>query len=97
VQASPTTFIGSTEIRATIPASQLQKGTILRLSVSTSSAIAINNPVPGAITLTPASAIAGTGTAQITIAGSSIVPSTVVYVNGQPRTTTYVNAGQLVA
>src|SRR5260370_37317989 len=29
----PTTFISSTEIRATIPASQLQKGTILKLSV----------------------------------------------------------------
>jgi hypothetical protein len=65
--------------------------------ISASSAIAINNPVPGAITLTPASAIAGTGTAQITIAGSSFVPSTVVFVNGQPRTTTYVNGAQLVA
>ena len=65
--------------------------------VSSSSLIAINNPVPGAITLTPASAIAGSGTAQITITGSSFVPATVVYVNGQPRTTTYVNATQLVA
>ena len=64
--------------------------------ISASSAIAINNPAPGAFTLTPASATAGTGTAQITIAGSSFVPSTVVYVNGQPRTTTYVNAAQLV-
>ena len=64
--------------------------------VSSSSSIAINNPVPGAITLTPASAIAGAGTAQITVTGLSFVPATVVYVNGQPRTTTYVNATQLV-
>jgi len=44
--------------------------------VSVSSAIAIKQSVPGAITLVPASAIAGTGTAQITITGSSFVPST---------------------
>jgi trimeric autotransporter adhesin len=65
--------------------------------VSSSSSIAINNPVPGAITLTPASATAGTGTAQISVTGSGFVPATVVFVNGQPRTTTYVNAKQLVA
>ena len=64
--------------------------------VSSSASIAINNPVPGSITLTPTSAIAGTGTAQITVTGSSFVPATVVYVNGQPRTTTFVNATQLV-
>jgi trimeric autotransporter adhesin len=65
--------------------------------VSNSSAIAINNPAPGAITLTPVSALAGTGTAQITVTGSSFVPATVVYVNGQPRSTTYVSTTQLVA
>jgi hypothetical protein len=64
--------------------------------ISASAAVAIDNPIPGAITLTPASAIAGTGTAQVTVAGSNFVPAAVVYVNGQPRTTTYVNGTQLV-
>jgi hypothetical protein len=65
--------------------------------ISASAAIAINNPLPGAITLAPLSAIAGTGAAQITISGSNFVPTTVAYVNGQPRTTTYVSTAQLVA
>jgi trimeric autotransporter adhesin len=101
----PTTVTSTTAMKVALTSADLVNSGSLGITavnpapgggISASSAIAINNPVPGAITLTPASAIAGTGTAQITIAGSSFVPSTVVYVNGQPRTTTYVNAAQLV-
>ena len=102
----PTTVVSTTEMKVAITSADLVNAGSLGITavnpapgggVSLSSAIAINNPVPGAITLTPASAIAGTGTAQITVMGSSFVPSTVVYVNGQPRTTTYVSSTQLVA
>jgi hypothetical protein len=102
----PATVIGATAMKVALTAADLANAGSLGITavnpapgggVSLSSAISINNPVPGAITLTPTSAIAGTGTAQITITGSSFVPATVVYVGGQPRTTTYVNATQLVA
>jgi hypothetical protein len=102
----PATVTSTTAITVTLTPADLASAGSLGITavnpapgggISASSAIAINNPAPGAITLTPASATAGTGTAQITIAGSSFLPSTVVYVNGQPHTTTYVNATQLVA
>jgi hypothetical protein len=102
----PATFVSAAAMKVALTSADLASAGSLGITavnpapgggVSASSTIAINNPVPGAITLTPASAIAGTGTAQITISGSSFVPATVVYVNGQPRTTTYVNAAQLVA
>jgi len=104
--ARPATFINATAMKVALTSADLASAGTLGITavnpapgggISASSGIAINNPVPGAITLTPASAIAGTGTAQITINGSSLVPSAVVYVGGQPRTTTYVNATQLVA
>jgi hypothetical protein len=101
----PATFISATAMKVALAPADLVSAGSLGITavnpapgggVSASSAIAIDNPVPGAITLTPASAIAGTGTAQITITGSNFVPATVVYVNGQPRTTTYVSATQLI-
>ncbi|MCU1251509.1 MAG: hypothetical protein JWQ49_4538, partial [Edaphobacter sp.] len=102
----PATFVNPTAMKVALTSADLASAGSLGITavnpapgggISAASAIAINNPVPGAITLTPASAIAGTGTAQITIAGSNFVPFTVVFVNGQPRTTTYVNGAQLVA
>jgi hypothetical protein len=102
----PTTLVSATAMTVALTSADLASAGSLGITavnpapgggVSTSSAIAINNPAPGAITLTPASAIAGTGTAQITVTGSNFVPATVVYVNGQPRTTTYVSTTQLVA
>jgi hypothetical protein len=102
----PAIFISPTAMKVALTSADLASAGSLGITavnpapgggISAASAIAINNPVPGAITLTPASAIAGTGTAQITIAGSSFVPSTVIFVNGQPRTTTYVDGALLVA
>jgi hypothetical protein len=102
----PATFINATAMKVALTPADLVSAGSLGITtvnpapgggVSASSAIAIDNPVPGAISLTPGSAIAGTSTAQINIAGSNFVPATVVYVNGQPRTTTYVSATQLIA
>ena len=102
----PATLVSATAMTVALTSADLASAGSLGITavnpapgggVSASSAIAINNPAPGAITLTPASAIAGTGTAQITVTGSSFVPATVVYVNGQPRTTTFVSTTQLVA
>ena len=100
------TFISATAMKVALTPADLVSAGSLGITavnpapgggVSASSAIAIDNPAPGAITLAPTSVIAGTGTAQITVTGSNFVPATVVYVNGQPRTTTYVSATQLIA
>ncbi|CAN5691041.1 hypothetical protein BH10ACI4_BH10ACI4_34600 [soil metagenome] len=104
--ARPTTVTSATALKVALTAADLVNAGSLGITavnpapgggISAASAITINNPVPGAITLTPASAFAGTGSAQIAIAGSSFVPSTVVYVGGLPRATTYVNSSQLIA
>ena len=101
----PATLVSATAMTVALTSADLSSAGSLGITavnpapgggISSASSIAINNPVPGAITLNPASAIAGTGTAQITVTGSSFVPATVVYVNGQPRMTTFVNATQLV-
>ena len=59
---------------------------------------AVVNPVPGAISVSPAS-VDGGGTADIpiTISGSNFVASSVVQIGGTARTTTYVSGTQLRA
>lgn len=101
----PTTFVSATAMKVALTAADFANAGSVAVTavnpapgggISAAAAISISNPVPGAITLTPASATAGTGTAQISISGSSFVPATVVYINGQPRATTFVSATQLV-
>src|SRR5437879_1684812 len=101
-----TTFISSTEIRATIPGAQLQKGTILKLSVvdgtqvvaaDTSNNVQVSNPVPTVSTLAPFSVLVGSPAGTITVTGASFVSGITLAVNGSPRTTTYVSDTQLTA
>ena len=101
-----TTFISSTEIRATIPASQLQKGTILKLSVvdgtqvvaaDTSNNVQVSNPVPTVSTLAPLSVLVGSPAGSVTVTGTNFVSGITLAVNGSPRTTTYVSDTQFTA
>jgi hypothetical protein len=90
-------FISSTEIRATIPASQLQKGTILKLSVAdgtqvvaadTSNNVQVSNPVPNVSALAPSSVLVNSPAGTITVTGANFVSGITLAVNGSPRTTT---------
>src|SRR6202045_1845042 len=101
-----TTFISSTEIRATIPASQLQKGTILKLSVvdgtqvvaaDTSNNVQVSNPVPTVSTLAPLSVLVGSPAGSVTVTGTNFVSGITLAVNGSPRITTYVSDTQFTA
>jgi hypothetical protein len=77
-----TTFISSTELRATIPASQLQTGTILKLAVvdgthvadaDSSNNVQVSNPVPTVTTLAPSSVLVGSSAGTITVNGTNFV------------------------
>jgi hypothetical protein len=100
------TFTSATSMKVALASTDLANAGSLAITavnpgpgggVSAMSALAINNPAPGAITLTPSSGTTGAGASQLSVAGSNFVPGTLVYLNGQPRTTTYVSGTQLVA
>jgi hypothetical protein len=57
----------------------------------------IDNPVPGPISLSPSSALVGSGGFTLTVNGKNFVPTSVVEWAGSPRTTTYVSAIELTA
>jgi uncharacterized protein (TIGR03437 family) len=55
------------------------------------------NPVPVVTSLSPTSAISGSGTLILTVAGSNFVPASVVRWNGSDRSTTFFSSTQIVA
>lgn len=77
---------------------------VRRLSSSTSTCtktgtitIAGNNPQPQLTTLSPTSALVGSGAFTLTVNGTGFVPSSVVRWGGQDRTTTFVSNSQITA
>ena len=104
--AVQTTYVSGTEIRATIPASLLQNGTILKLSVAdgaqviaadTGNNVQVDNPEPTVSALAPSSVLVNSPAGTITVTGTNFVSGIMLTVNGSPRNTTYVSATQLTA
>ena len=58
---------------------------------------ATNNPLPTASTLSPVSAVTGSGNFQLTVNGSNFVLGASVQWNGKDRTTKFVSSTQLIA
>lgn len=56
-----------------------------------------DNPVPALTSISPNSALQGSGAFTLTVNGSGFVPASVVRWNGQNRTTTFVSNSQLTA
>ncbi|MEP7342740.1 MAG: IPT/TIG domain-containing protein [Acidobacteriota bacterium] len=101
-----TTFVSSTQVTATIPASDLfTSGTVTVTVVNptpgggTSGGLTftINNPTPAITSLNPSAATAGGAAFTLTINGSGFVPTSSARWNGVARTTTVVSATQLTA
>jgi hypothetical protein len=102
-----TTFVSSTQLTATIPASDIAVAGTAQVRVfnpapgggtSSSRNFTINNPpVPTTTSLSPATAIAGGATFTLTVNGSGFVTNSVVQWNGANRTTTFVSSTQLTA
>jgi hypothetical protein len=103
----PTTFVSATKLTATIPASDIASTGTAAVTVAnpapgggTSSpalTFSINNPVPNATSLSPASATAGGGKFTLTVNGGSFVSGASVLWNGAGLTTTFVSSAKLTA
>jgi photosystem II stability/assembly factor-like uncharacterized protein len=98
-----TTFVSSTELTATVPASDVASAGTATVTVSTGGltsnpfTFTINNPVPTATSLSPSSAIAGGASFTLTVNGTNFVSTSTVNWNGSARTTTFVSATQVKA
>jgi hypothetical protein len=101
-----TTFVSSTQLTAAIPASDIATAGTANVTVfnpapgggeSGAVTFTINNPAPTISSISPATAVAGSGGFTLTITGTNFVNGSVVRWNGSDRTTTFVSSTQLTA
>ncbi len=102
----PTTFVSSTQLTAAIPASDVATAGTANVTVfnpapgggeSGAATFTITNPAPTISSISPATAVAGSGGFTLTITGTNFVNSSVVRWNGSDRPTTFVSSTQLTA
>jgi hypothetical protein len=104
----PTTYLSATQLTAQVPASDVSSAGTASIAVvtpapggGTSSALTFTvtsvNPSPTLTSLSPASALAGSGTFALTVNGSGFIAASIVHWNGAALPTTYVSATQLSA
>ncbi|MEW5976923.1 MAG: LamG-like jellyroll fold domain-containing protein, partial [Acidobacteriota bacterium] len=105
-----TTYVSSSQVTASIPASDLAAEGTAQVTVFTpapggglsgSQTFTItapsDNPVPTATGMSPSSALAGVGDLTLTVNGTGFVASSVVEWNGAARATTVLSATQVEA
>ena len=99
-----TTFVSSTQLTATIPASDIATAGTANVTVvnpgnltSNTATFTINNPAPTISSISPATAVAGSGGFTLTITGTNFVNSAKVRWNGSDRPTTFVSSTRLEA
>jgi hypothetical protein len=101
-----TTFVSNTQLTASITASDIQNTGNFAITVfnptpggGTSNAInlGVGNPAPTLASISPTSAITGSGAFTLTATGTNFVNGAVVRLNGADRSTTFVSATQLTA
>ncbi len=103
--ARSTAFVSPTQVNVILTAADLaSSGSLNLLAVnaapgggsSAAASVPINNPAPGAISLTPVLLPTGVTTATtVTVNGSNFLPSSTIQVGTAARPTTYVSATQL--
>jgi hypothetical protein len=101
--ARATTYVSSTQLKATILASDLTTGGTYNVTVtnpapgggtSNANALTVNNPVPTVTSISPTSEKKSTAFTLI-VNGTNFVSTSVVNIGGTPYTTTYVSSSQL--
>jgi hypothetical protein len=101
-----TTFVSSTQLTATILASDIASSGTLSISVtnaapgggtSSTLTLTVTNPVPSLSSISPSSATAGSAGITLTVNGGNFIGGSIVRVNGSNRTTTFVSNTQLTA
>ena len=102
--ALTTTFVSATEVTAQVPASDLETAGYVPVTVANPGAMvanavtfAVDNPVPGILSMMPNSATAGGAAFTLTVNGSNFVNGSQVLWNGTGLTTTFVNSAQVTA
>ena len=108
-QPRATTFVSSTQLTASITASDIATAGTDAISVSNSSPGGGNsnsapfyvdpsgNPVPGIASLNPTSAAAGSAAFSLALTGRGFVSTSVANWNGSPRVTVFASSSQLSA
>src|SRR3990167_1050131 len=101
-----TAYVSSTQLTATIPASDLTTAGTYNITVfnptpgggeSGAQTLTVNNPVPTTTSISPTSKTAGDAQFTLTVNGANFIASSVVRFNGSDRTTAYVSSTQLTA
>ncbi|MBS1811226.1 MAG: hypothetical protein JST84_23890 [Acidobacteria bacterium] len=101
-----TTFVNTTQLTATIPASDLTTVGTADVTVVNPTpgggitgaiTFTINNPLPTLTNLAPNTITAGSSAFSLTVTGTGFVANSVVRWNGSDRTTTFVSGTQLSA
>src|SRR5262249_33767136 len=101
-----TTFVSTTQLTASIPASDLTTAGSASVTVvspapggGASNALTFTitpkNPVQGMTAQDPRRAVQGSPSYTLTVTGTNFITASVVQWNGSPRTTTFVSATQL--
>src|SRR5207253_10721694 len=99
-----TTYVSSTQLQAQVTAADIATAGTSPVTVfsptpgggtSGASTFTINNPAPTLSSISPTSAVAGSGAFTLTATGTNFNSSSVVRWNGVSRTTTLVNSSQL--
>src|SRR3990167_5435625 len=101
-----TTYVSSTQLTATIPASDLTTGGTFLITVfnptpgggtSDAQTLTVNNPVHTTTSIDPNGKTVGDSEFTMTVSGTLFISSSVVKFNGSDRTTTFVNSTTLTA
>ncbi len=101
-----TTFVSSTQLTASIPASDIVTGGAATVTVfnpapgggsSGGQSFPVNSPCPTLSALAPLSAVAAAAGLTLTVTGTNFVPGSVVRWNGSDRATTFGSSTQLTA
>lgn len=101
-----TTFISTTQLTASIPASDIAAAGNLSITVfnaapggGTSSALtlAVSNPVPSVSSVSPNPALALASSYTLTVTGSGFVRGSVIQIDGGAQPTTFISATQVQA
>ncbi len=104
--ARTTAYVSSTQLTATIPASDLTTAATTSVTVTTAAPgggttsgqnFTVNNPLPTMTSVNPSWLLEGSAAFTLTVNGTGFVSGSTVNWAGAARTTTYVSATQLTA
>jgi hypothetical protein len=103
--AHAVTYVSATEIDVPLSATELASSGSLTMVVTnaqpgggTSSAatVAVNNPTPSLVSLSPATIYPGSGNTAVTLTGSGFLPITTLQINGSAHAVSYSSSRQLI-